>query len=485
MLRLSFALCLGGAAALSVEQGLYPGRVGDVVFTTAHKAEEAAHLVLLGAGKEAGPSSMPETSVAPLAAHIAGSLATAFPSQVPEVAPRVAAPASALLTLAVEGLTMADLAEYPRLAQLVGDGHAIRLEPTFEPRDRVSAAVSRATGMTPADHGIAAKAWLDAASSELVAAYSAGRDETAARVATVTDVVAQSSAGRALILSLSSDAQLAAAGGLHPSLLRTAAAAAWPTAVVSYDADSRALKPTQLGAVLPQPLFTVTVEEALASLAAIAPAEAAQLDVTQPLIAALVAEVGGALVILQRIAADPALAALVADRQPDVLAISIAALAPLRADAAAMRALDAALPKLVDAFSSAWGSKARAQLVLAPADADARVAPVDGWTVVGSHAFASDAAHAAKVDGCAKFALALEGSSITAHCVAASRAHRRLQEETAQMPPTTFTSDQLELYQVTLWSSILLIVTLLAGSCALYNMEVTQDSLLFSKGKDA
>mgnify|MGYP003684300799 CR=1 FL=1 len=213
MLRLSFALCLGGAAALSVEQGLYPGRVGDVVFTTAHKAEEAAHLVLLGAGKEAGPSSMPETSVAPLAAHIAGSLATAFPSQVPEVAPRVAAPASALLTLAVEGLTMADLAEYPRLAQLVGDGHAIRLEPTFEPRDRVSAAVSRATGMTPADHGIAAKAWLDAASSELVAAYSAGRDETAARVATVTDVVAQSSAGRALILSLSSDAQLAAAGG--------------------------------------------------------------------------------------------------------------------------------------------------------------------------------------------------------------------------------------------------------------------------------
>jgi len=50
---------------------------------------------------------------------------------------------------------------------------------------------------------------------------------------------------------------------------------------------------------------------------------------------------------------------------------------------------------------------------------------------------------------------------------------------------TTFTSDQLELYQVTLWSSILLIVTLLAGSCALYNMEVTQDSLLFSKGKDA
>lgn len=37
---------------------------------------------------------------------------------------------------------------------------------------------------------------------------------------------------------------------------------------------------------------------------------------------------------------------------------------------------------------------------------------------------------------------------------------------------------------MTLWSSILLVVALLAGSCALYNMQVTEDSLLFSKGKD-
>lgn len=213
MRSFAIAACLSGAAALSMEQGLYPGRVGDVVFTTQPKSGENAHLVLVGAGKEAGPSSMPETSVAPLSAHIAGALATAFPASMPDVAPRVAAPASALLTLSLEGVTMADLDGFPQLAQIVRDGHAIRLEPSFEPRDRVSAAVSRATGTTPADHGIASKAWLDGATSELVAAYSAGRDATASRVAAVSDVVAQSSAGRALILSLSSDAQLAAVGG--------------------------------------------------------------------------------------------------------------------------------------------------------------------------------------------------------------------------------------------------------------------------------
>jgi hypothetical protein len=48
----------------------------------------------------------------------------------------------------------------------------------------------------------------------------------------------------------------------------------------------------------------------------------------------------------------------------------------------------------------------------------------------------------------------------------------------------TYTSDQLELFQVTLWASILLVTVLLAGTCTLYNMEVQEDSLLFSKGKD-
>lgn len=49
-----------------------------------------------------------------------------------------------------------------------------------------------------------------------------------------------------------------------------------------------------------------------------------------------------------------------------------------------------------------------------------------------------------------------------------------------------YTSDQLELFQVTLWSTVILLIALLAGSCVLYNMEVTQDSLLFgAKSKAA
>ncbi|KAJ1623903.1 hypothetical protein T492DRAFT_882759 [Pavlovales sp. CCMP2436] len=214
MLRaIALAACLGSAAALSMEQSLYPGRFGDIVFTSEPTSDESCHLVMVGVGKAAGPSSMPETSLAPLAAHIVGALPTAFPGAMPEVATRVAAAASALLTIVVEGVTLADVAALPHLSQIVSEGHAVRLEPAFAPRDRVSAAVSRMTGTTPADHGIASKAWIDGKTGELVAAFSAGRDESAARVAAVSDVVAQSSAGRALILSLSSDTQLAAAAG--------------------------------------------------------------------------------------------------------------------------------------------------------------------------------------------------------------------------------------------------------------------------------
>jgi hypothetical protein len=118
MLRVFALACLGGAAALSMEQSLYPGRVGDVVFTSEPTSGESCHLVMVGAGKEAGPSSMPETSVAPLAAHIVGALPTAFPSAMPVVAPHVAAAASALLTIVIEGVTMADVVALPHLAQV-------------------------------------------------------------------------------------------------------------------------------------------------------------------------------------------------------------------------------------------------------------------------------------------------------------------------------------------------------------------------------
>jgi hypothetical protein len=212
----AFIACMGGAHALKMEQGLFPGRVGDIVFTQQPAAEQRTHLVLLGAGAQAGPSTMPETAVAPLAAHIAGALPTAFEAALPDVAVHVAAPTPALLTLALEGLTLAELradaADFARIGGLVDGGHAVQLEASFAPRDRVAAAVCRATGATPASHGVPSKAWLDP-SGELVAAFTAGKRETASRVASVADVVGQASGGRALILSVSSDAQLAAAAG--------------------------------------------------------------------------------------------------------------------------------------------------------------------------------------------------------------------------------------------------------------------------------
>lgn len=215
--------------------------------------------------------------------------------------------------------------------------------------------------------------------------------------------------------------------GTHPSLARTADGARWPTAVLAYDADTRQLKPTQLGAALPRGLFTVSLEEARAALAAAVPAEAAAADLSSPAMAALAAELGGILALLQRLPADAAVAPLLADGQSDVFSVSLAALAPLKSDAAARRLVDAALPKILAAFSGAWGGAAsRVHLILAPADTDVHVDMAEGWTLLGAHAFAPAAvSHEAKLAACGKLAAAVEGSSIVAHCLAATGGDRR------------------------------------------------------------
>lgn len=483
------ATLVAGAVVNPVEHAFFPGRSGDIVLTGAERVADAAHLVLVGAGEAAGPSAMSETSIAPLVAHVAGALATAFPAPMPEVKPALLAPAEAVLLLTVEGLTLAEVeaAAYPKLAALVAQSHAVELEPSFMPRDRVSVAVSRVTGTTPADHGIATKAWLDAKTGEVVRAFAAGRDEAAARVAGLADVIGQSSQGRALLLSLSSDTQVAAAAGAHPSLAR-GSAASWPAAVLSYDSESRTTKPAQIGGALAAPTFTVSFDDALAALRRVAPDQLAALDTTSPAEAALVAELGAPLVVLGRVAADAALAALLADGVADLVAIDLAAPAALKENAAAMRLVDAVVPEIIAQFTAAWGQRARAGLVLTPPERLPAVsAPpsLAGWTVLGAHVFrAASPSREDDVTACERFGEAVEGSAVTAHCFVQRHA-RRLQEANATLPlgEAQYTSDQLELFQVTLWSSILLGVALLVGSCALYNMEVTQDSLLFSKAK--
>jgi len=484
----TIAALVAGVVVSPVEQSFFPGRSGEIVLTGAERAADAAHLVLVGAGEAAGPSAMSETSIAPLVAHVAGALATAFPAPMPEVKPAVLAPAQAVMLLTLEGLTLADVdaAAFPKLAELVAQSHAVELEPSFMPRDRVSVAVSRVTGTTPADHGIATKAWLDAKSGEVVRAFAAGRDDAAARVAGLADVLGQSSKGKALLLSLSSDSQVAAAAGAHPSLVR-GDAAAWPAAVLTYDAQTRTTKPAQIGSALAEEMFTVSFDEARAAIQRVAPAQLAALDTASPEAAALVAELGAPLVLLGRITADAAMRPLLADGVADLVAVDLAALAALKENTVAMRLVDAVVPEIVAQFDSAWSSHTRTGLVLTPPERLPAVsAPaLAGWTVLGSHVFraSTTASREDDVTACERFGEAVEGSSVTAHCFTQRHA-RRLQEANATTAgEAQYTSDQLELFQVTLWASILLAVALLTGSCALYNMEVTQDSLLFSKAK--
>jgi hypothetical protein len=174
-------------------------------------------------------------------------------------------------------------------------------------------------------------------------------------------------------------------------------------------------------------LLTVTQAEAREALRRVAAAELAALDAAAPspaAAAALVAELGGSLALLGRLAAEPRTAALLADRSTDVVTLSLAALAPLKAEPAARRLVDAAVPALLAAYAAASGAGARAQLLLAPADTDgahaagAALAAVEGWTVVGAHAFAAaTATDAAKLAGCEAFAAQAAGSALTAHCL--------------------------------------------------------------------
>lgn len=209
MISVAFLAILGAP----VEEALYPGRYGEIILTT--KAASTASLVLLDAGDrlKEGAGAIAETSVAPLLAHAARALPTAFQAPLPSVATTMLAPATGVMLLTINGVTVSDLAELPQLSKLVSAGLQIPLEDSFAPRDHVAAATSRVTGTTPSDHGIPGKSWINATTGQIVSAFTPGSDELSPRVAGVADVVGQVSGGRALLLSMSGDPQLAAACG--------------------------------------------------------------------------------------------------------------------------------------------------------------------------------------------------------------------------------------------------------------------------------
>lgn len=98
------------------------------------------------------------------------------------------------------------------------EGHlrnSYKMKRTNFPSDTVSDLTNFATGYGPEQHGVVSASWMS--SQGEVKAYKA---KALSRVATVADIVAQVSSGQSMVISSAADFQMASAFGVHPLIRR-------------------------------------------------------------------------------------------------------------------------------------------------------------------------------------------------------------------------------------------------------------------------
>jgi len=240
---------------------VYPGRSGDIIITPP-TIDDDSFVVLLGAsGVTSDLSSaieIEETSVADLIGHLVGV------SLLNEHASRQSFPKGSLFNKAAANLLVvvdslgSDSYDASSLSQ---HGHAqtMKLKRMAFPQDTIASLATLISGYTPSVHGIVNSHWKTP--QGIVAAYGAG---SLPATATITDIISQSFHGKSLIMSLSADFQMASAFGAHQYL--QASNQQWNNYGFYYDKSEKSFKSIYLVDEIGSP-FTIQKEEILQMIA--------------------------------------------------------------------------------------------------------------------------------------------------------------------------------------------------------------------------
>jgi hypothetical protein len=220
-------------------------------------------------------------------------------------------------------------------------GAPATVEPSFSPRDDLSTLTTVLTGVTPSKHGIVQSQWLSAQGQDVVEAYDG--EAGSLLVGNLPSIVSQSWGGNSLVAAVAYDPQWASALGPHASLLD--APHHWNNGVLSGRGAAGVLSAPTAAALL-------KLAEQYAS--------SSGLDMNDAAVRPFLMELSLLAHFTQSLTAAPHLAALRSDSAPDFYAVGVTTLHTLRAShgaasapyQTALRLLSVALVELRSAVGS-------------------------------------------------------------------------------------------------------------------------------------
>lgn len=528
VLVLLAAACIAVSATelpSSVSTTLFPGRSAPIVLQPREADEWDALAIVIDKSQHQlhgarAETELPITSLADVATRTLGVRPLHRASSLSFVKSNPFHKVRAHVSIAVQAAGEELLASHQmnHLQHLRNEHHSFKLTGHVYPASPVAMAASLATGAAPSEHGIVGDGWFNAQGQKVAAFSSAAAASVRANVA---DVLSQSFSGRSLTVSASANAASALAHAVHYSL--RALHPSWNNLVFANSQGSAfaSLVPEHhrdLELSLAR-IHSLLASDALASFVGASTVsfnqDSREITVSinnvhstfsidsQPAVAFF-----GELLFVENLLAtlerNPAFAAMVADEFPDLFTFTFSGLRAIRAsfgeDSTQMHAavglLDVAIPEIINRFAALYHDSLVAQVVVMGSERTAieasvaekikQIAPQVLDDFFPALYVRSDANPATI---CSTLSSKLHGADVSVHCVATSPLFIQLSSNTlmsntlssllganaSNSTNGTITDDDIQIYQICLWTGVLLAASIFAAIYLLASMSFRRE----------
>jgi len=218
MKRLSFLLALLPLLCIAAtETSYFSDRSGSIIVTPKNIQDDS--FVYVSDKFTTTSKQIEETSIADYISHVVGGPVinkNSARDSLPVGSIFDKAPANLLVVVDSVGQDIVSRYEtvFPTPLRVLEGGQKMKLTKVAYPQDSIASLATIATGNTPSVHGIVNKQWRN----EQGVAFSAYKAQALPAVGSVFDIISQVFEGKSLIVSTSADYQMASALGLHQYL---------------------------------------------------------------------------------------------------------------------------------------------------------------------------------------------------------------------------------------------------------------------------
>jgi len=473
----------------------FPGRSGQIVISPSNIQDGSVLLLLNNERiiKNTDAHQIDEISIADMIGHLLGT------PILNDEASRDSFPVSSVfnkptanLLIVIDGVEADYVRQFTQL-----EGQKLNLNRIAYPEDSIASLTTIASGQTPSVHGIVSGSWRSKGRTLF------GYSTVQSRSANFADVLSQSFAGQSLVLSVSGDFQSAAAFSVHPEIQDQMN---WNNQAFYWSSDSN-----RFDSIFGNNLGSEQLSRADIVTLASKRNNIALFDLKSQEDFLFFAELEMVQSVVADLSSNAKLSALAADSTPDAFTFVFSSLKDLIAKygASSPQATTAAtllnelISQVVENINTVYNQKLASEiLVLAPSASDRmKVDPIRQvvYSAIQSQVVSKEVFDAffpsiyvkegLDVDVvCATVSTKLP-AGYTAHCNTFDYTMFGLEKQTGNTSNTTNTTDSSNssaaTFQIVLWVSILLGLTLAAVIYGMCTLSDGDDSLLYRTTKKA